>query len=49
LSVVRLLPPLFVLRDGAWPLRDIAILAATAVVAWLSAGIIFSRRDLSTV
>jgi ABC-type transport system involved in multi-copper enzyme maturation permease subunit len=49
LSVVGYYRPLFVLRDGAWPLRDIAILAATAVVAWLSAGIIFSRRDLSTV
>lgn len=49
LSVVSYYRPLFVLRDGAWPAADMAILAATALVTWLAAGVIFSRRDLSTV
>jgi ABC-type transport system involved in multi-copper enzyme maturation permease subunit len=49
LSVVGYYRPFFVLRDGSVPAVDMAVLAATALVTWLAAGVIFSRRDLSTV
>jgi ABC-type transport system involved in multi-copper enzyme maturation permease subunit len=48
LSVLRYYKPLFVMRDGAWPLRDIGVLAGVAVALWVSGGLITARRDLVT-
>jgi ABC-type transport system involved in multi-copper enzyme maturation permease subunit len=49
LGVLRYYRPLFILRDGAWPLRDLAVLLGSAGVLWTVGGWIFARRDLSTL
>lgn len=49
LSIMRYHRPLFVIRDGTWPLSDMAVLTAIAVATWLAAGVVFARRDLSTL
>jgi hypothetical protein len=49
LGVLRYYRPLAILRDGAWPLRDMSILLGAALILWSAAGVIFSRRDLSTL
>ncbi len=49
LGVLNYYRPLFVLRDGAWPLRDMAVLGGVGAALWLAAGIVFARRDLCTV
>jgi ABC-2 type transport system permease protein len=49
LSFMQYYRPLFVLRDGAWPWRDIGVLTGAAAVLWGAGGVVFSRRDLSTV
>lgn len=49
LSILRYHRPVEIMRTGRWPLRDIAILTATAAALWSLAGILFARRDLSTV
>ena len=41
--------PLLVLRDAAWPVRDMLVLAMMGVAAWLAGGVLFSRRDICTV
>ena len=48
LSVLTYYRPLFILRDGAWPAKDLAVLGGTALVVWSAAGWTFSRRDLAT-
>jgi ABC-type transport system involved in multi-copper enzyme maturation permease subunit len=48
LSILDYYRPLNVLRDGAWPVRDIAVLMAVAVVLWVAGGLVFARRDLTT-
>lgn len=49
LSILRYYRPLFILRDGAWPLHDMLVLLGIAGVLWTAAGIVFARRDLCTV
>jgi ABC-2 type transport system permease protein len=49
LSALRYYRPLFILNDGAWPGRDVAVLGASAAVLWGAAGVAFARRDLSTI
>jgi len=49
LSVLKYYRPLQVVRDGHWPWRDLAILLTTAIGFWTAGGVIFSRRDLTTV
>jgi len=49
LSLVRYYRPFQVLRDGAWPLRDMAVLTVLAAGLWAAAGAVFARRDLTTV
>jgi ABC-2 type transport system permease protein len=49
LSVLSYYRPLPVLHDGIWPRRDMLILLSAAAVMWTAGGIIFSRRDLSTL
>ena len=49
LSVLHYYRPLPVLRDGLWPGRDMLVLGAVSAGLWVAAGVIFNRRDLSTV
>ncbi len=47
-SVMSYNRPLFVLRDGAWPVRDLCVLYGAAIVLWGLAAAVFTRRDLCT-
>ena len=49
LSILHYYRPLLIIRDGAWPVRDMLILIGLGLALWISAGITFARRDLSTV
>jgi hypothetical protein len=49
LGMLRYYRPLFIFRDGAWPWRDIVILLGAGALLWITGGIIFARRDLSTL
>lgn len=49
LSMLNYYRPLFIMRDGVWPVKDMLILLASAAALWTIAGIIFARRDLSTL
>lgn len=48
LSVLEYYRPIIILRTGAWPWKDMAILAGAAGGLWITAGVWFSRRDLTT-
>ncbi len=48
LSVLEYYRPVNVLRDGVWPLRDMAVLGGVAAVLWIAGGLVFARRDLTT-
>jgi ABC-type transport system involved in multi-copper enzyme maturation permease subunit len=48
LSVLHYYRPLFIMRVGNWPLRDMTVLLLVATMLWIGAGVIFARRDLST-
>jgi ABC-2 type transport system permease protein len=41
--------PVNVLASGAWPWRDLSVLAGAGGALWLAGGVIFARRDLCTV
>jgi ABC-type transport system involved in multi-copper enzyme maturation permease subunit len=49
LGVLRYYRPLMILRDGAWPVTDMAVLLCVGGACWAAAGVIFARRDLNTV
>jgi putative exporter of polyketide antibiotics len=49
LSVLQYYRPVFILRDGTWPMVDIAVLLGVSGALWTAAGIVFARRDLCTV
>jgi beta-exotoxin I transport system permease protein len=49
LSILTYYRPLIILRDGHWPMRDMAILMILATLLWSVAGAVFARRDLCTV
>jgi len=49
LSVMAYYRPFVVLRDGTWPLADLAVLLAVFGTGWLVAAYVFGRRDISTV
>jgi hypothetical protein len=49
LSLLRYYRPLLILRDGTWPLKDLAVLLGVAVAFWLAGGAILARRDLATL
>jgi ABC-2 type transport system permease protein len=49
LSVLEYYRPLVIVRDAIWPVRDMVVLLGTAVALWAASGMVFSRRDLSTV
>jgi hypothetical protein len=44
LGILRYYRPLFILRDGSWPVRDLVVLLSVAIVLWVSAGLILARR-----
>ena len=48
LSPMSYYRPLFVLRDGHWPVEDLCVLYGAAAVLWACALAVFMRRDLST-
>lgn len=48
LSVLSYHRPLVILRDGAWPVRDLCVLYGAAAVLWAGAAVVFTRRDLCT-
>ena len=41
--------PVNVLANGAWPWRDLAVLAGVGGASWFTGGVVFARRDLCTV
>lgn len=41
--------PVNVLGSGQWPWRDMVVLLVAAGAMWLTAGVVFARRDLCTV
>ena len=49
LGILDYYRPLFIMRDGVWPLRDMAVLLGAAAVLWTAAGVLFARRDVCTV
>ncbi len=49
LGILRYYRPLFILRDGAWPLRDLSVLVSVAIALWVAAGTVLARRDLATL
>jgi ABC-2 type transport system permease protein len=48
LSLLRYYQPLFILKDGSWPVRDLMVLSALALGLWAGAGVVSARRDLAT-
>jgi ABC-2 type transport system permease protein len=49
LGLLRYYRPLLILRDGAFPTRDVTVLLSAALALWVAGGMIFARRDLSTL
>ena len=49
LSMLHYYKPLLILREAAWPVRDMVTLAACGAVFWLAGGLQFARRDICTV
>jgi ABC-type transport system involved in multi-copper enzyme maturation permease subunit len=49
LGVLRYYRPLFILRDGTWPLWDTSVLLAAGATLWMAGGLLFARRDLSAL
>ena len=49
LSALAYYRPVPILRDGTWPLLDMAVLLCVAAALWTMAGVVFARRDLCTV
>ncbi len=48
LSLLHYYRPFNAMKDGIWPTRDLLILGAVCVTLWTTAGLIFSRRDITT-
>ena len=48
LSLMHYYRPAMILRAGEWPVRDLIVLASAMVVLWITAGVILSRRALTT-
>jgi len=49
LSLLHYYAPLAIIRDGVWPVRDMIVLLACGGALWTAGGIVFARRDLSTL
>lgn len=48
LSVLHYYRPALILREAAWPWKDLAFLGGASVVLWIVAGVKLARRDLTT-
>lgn len=48
LSVLDYYKPVQVLMTGEWPVRDMLWLGGASVVLWVAAGVVLSRRDVTT-
>lgn len=49
LSMLNYHQPLLILREAAWPVKDMVTLTACAAVLWLAGAVFFVRRDICTV
>lgn len=49
LSVMEYYRPAIVIQNEAFPVRDVAILAAISLVTWTAGGLVFRRRSICTV
>lgn len=49
LSLLSYYRPLLILREAAWPVSDMIVLAASGALLWGIGGVIFARRDICTV
>ncbi len=49
LTVLNYYRPMLILREAAWPLKDMTALLGCAIVLWGAGGIFFARRDICTV
>ncbi len=49
LNLLSYYQPMTILRDGTWPIGDIAVLFGFGMAMWLAGAIIFTRRDICTV
>ncbi|MFZ4575865.1 MAG: ABC transporter permease [Phycisphaerales bacterium] len=48
LSLLHYYKPFEILRSGSWPLKDMAVLGSLCALLWVCAGVVFSRRDITT-
>lgn len=48
LNLLSYYRPLLVMRDGAWPVTDMATLGCAGLVLWVAGGLILNRRDICT-
>ncbi len=48
LSVLHYYKPFAILQQGAWPLKDMLMLAGCGAALWIAGGIIFARRNICT-
>lgn len=48
LSLLAYYRPIFILRDGDWPVRDIAALLGVGAAFWTAGGVVFARRNIAT-
>lgn len=49
LGVLHSYQPFATLESGTWPWSDMAVLGVAGLAFWLAGGIVFARRDISTV
>lgn len=49
LGLLNYYRPVLILRDGHWPIRDLIVLGAAALGTWCAGGLLFSRRNITTV
>ncbi len=48
LSLLQYYQPAFSVREDAWPIGDLVVLAVVAVVTWLAGALVFERRAIHT-
>lgn len=48
LSMLNYYRPFEILSKGEWPVRNLLILGSVCAVLWVTAGVIFARRDVTT-
>jgi hypothetical protein len=49
LGILDYYRPIYILRDGHVPWRDLGVLLGLAAGLWIAAGVVFARRDVCTV